>query len=206
MRSLRSIAYRARPLAFVVCLALVGCSALMTKVGGGMTPELRRNGVAARAQVLEIWDTGWTINDDPVIGMRVRVQPSDRPPFEARIEKTTVSRIAVAQFQPGAVIPVRFDPKDPTAIAVDPDGAVAEQDDDDESGETAASATGNPYRDHFEQAQVVGASVLPPPPSPELYLGTADEAADTQTLFENHYTLIGSASVHRASDPQQALD
>ncbi len=87
-----------------------------------MTPELRQSGVAASAQILEIWDTGWTINDDPVIGMRVRVQAPDRPDFEATIAKTTVSRIAVAQFQPGAVIPVRFDATNPSIVAVDPEG------------------------------------------------------------------------------------
>ncbi len=111
-----------RLLAGVACLSLVGCSAFMRSVGGGMTPELRQSGVAASAQILEIWDTGWTINDDPVIGMRVRVQAPDRPDFEATIAKTTVSRVAVAQFQPGAVIPVRFDATNPSVVAVDPEG------------------------------------------------------------------------------------
>ena len=98
----RPVARAVRGLALLASLSLVGCSGLMHAFGGGMTPELQQDGVSATAQILEIWDTGWTINDDPVIGMRVRVQAPDRPDFEATIAKTTVSRIAVAQFQPGA--------------------------------------------------------------------------------------------------------
>ena len=75
--------------------------------------------------------------------MKVLVRPPDRPDFEATIEKTTVSRIALAQFQPGAVVPVRFDPQNPALVAVDPDG--------DPSAESVASS-GNPYRDRYERA------------------------------------------------------
>lgn len=100
-------------------LTLAGCSSMVTHFGGGVTPELQQNGVVARATIQEIWDTGWTVNDNPVIGMKVLVQPSDRPAFTATIEKTTISRIAIPQFQPGNVVPVRYDPNKPVLIAVD---------------------------------------------------------------------------------------
>ncbi len=193
----RSTARGVRPFAFVACLGLVGCSALMTRVGGGMTPELQQSGVPATAQILEVWDTGWTINDNPVIGMRVRVEPPDRPAFEARIEKTTISRIAVPQFQPGAEIPVRFDPRNPGVVAVDPEGS---------SSQASTPSTGNPYRDRFERTEMAGAAFLPPPATPQIYLGTADAVTDVQTLLENEYVLLGGSSVRNASDPQQALD
>lgn len=98
---------------------LAGCSSMVTHFGGGVTPELQQNGVVARATIQEIWDTGWTVNDNPVIGMKVLVQPSDRPAFTATIEKTTISRIATPQFQPGNTVPVRYDPNNPALIAVD---------------------------------------------------------------------------------------
>src|SRR6188768_2769037 len=100
MNEIRSLSRLIRPLAVLACLGLAGCSSLR----GGMPKELRQNGVPASATILEIWDTGWTMNDNPVIGMKVHVQPDDRPAFEATIGKTTVSRIALAQFQPGNVI------------------------------------------------------------------------------------------------------
>jgi hypothetical protein len=111
-----------RILAVVATALLAACASMMQSFGGGMTDELRANGVLARAEILEIWDTRWTINDDPVIGMLVRVAAVDRLPFEARIEKTTISRLAVPQFHPGNVVLVRYDPERPEVIAVD-DGA-----------------------------------------------------------------------------------
>ncbi len=191
------IARLVRPLALLACLSVVGCSGLMHAFGGGMTPELQQSGVFATAQILEIWDTGWTINDDPVIGMRVRVQPSDRPDFEATIQKTTVSRIAVAQFQPGAVIPVRFDPSNPALVAVDPSGRPSE---------ASTPSSGNPYRDRFERSEMAGAVFLPPPATPQLYLGTGDMTTDLQTLFENEYAMLGGSSVRNATNPEQALE
>ncbi len=179
----------------LVCLSLAGCTSMLTHFGGGVTDELQKNGVLASARIEEIWDTGWTINDNPVIGMKVLVLPADRPAFTATIEKTTVSRIAIPQFQPGNAVPVRFDPNNPAAIAVDY-GAPA----------PPTGATGNPYRDRFEAATLVGANFLPAPDTPELYLGTGDSAADVAALYENNYALLGASRVEHGSDPRQALD
>ncbi len=187
----------ARVFSSLSLLALLGCTSFMTSVGGGLTPELQQGGVSATAQILEIWDTGWTLNDNPVIGMRVMVQAPDRPAFEATIDKTTVSRIAIPQFQPGAVIPVRFDPNNPAMVAVDPGGG---------SSEASRPSTGNPYRDHFERTEIVGAVFLPPPAAPQIYLGTADMTTDVQTLLENEYVLIGGSSVRNATNPEQAIE
>lgn len=197
MNGVRLWALAANLAAALTCLILAGCSGFLTSVGGGMTPELERSGVAAPAEILEVWDTGWTVNDSPVIGMKVRVRPAGRPEFEATIEKTTISRIAVPQFQPGNLIPVRFDPQNPASIAVDPDG--------DPTAESAPSS-GNPYRDRFERAEIVGANYLPPPAEPAIYLGTADLRTDIQTLFENGYALLGGSGVRNATNPELALE
>lgn len=195
MRVLRSRSRVVRPLAALAVLSLAGCSGLVTAFGGGMSDELRQKGVSAPAQILEIWDTGWTVNDNPVIGMKVRVRPSDRPPFEATIEKTTISRIAIPQFQPGNALFVRFDPNNPKEIAVDFEGPAQ-----------PAVSTGNPYRDRFVPATNLGAGFLPPPPVPRIYLGTGDSGADAQALYENDYALLGASGVGNAPGPQQALD
>lgn len=195
MKGIRSLSQVVRPLVILACLGLAGCSGALAGLGVGMSKELQQNGISAPAKILEIWDTGWTINDNPVIGMKVQVQPADRPVFEATIKKTAISRIAVPQFQPGNVIPVRFDPKDPTVVAVDFEGPAR-----------PTSASGNPYHDRFARASPLGAVFLPPPDSPLLYLGTADSAADTLALFENDYAPLGVSSVVDGSNPQQALD
>ena len=101
----------------VVCMGLTGCFG--TYFGTTMPRNLQEHGIAAKATILQIWDTGWTVNDNPVVGMRVKVQPADRPAFESTIKRYAISRLEVAQVQPGRIIPVRFDPNDPTAVAVD---------------------------------------------------------------------------------------
>jgi hypothetical protein len=101
----------------MICLGLTGCFG--TFFGTTMPKNLQEHGIAAKATILQIWDTGWTVNDDPVIGMRVEVQPSDRPAFESTIKRYIISRLEVPLFQAGRVIQVRFDPNDLTSVAVD---------------------------------------------------------------------------------------
>jgi hypothetical protein len=101
----------------MVCIGLSGCFG--TYFGTEMPKNLQQHGIAAKATILQIWDTGWTVNDDPVIGMRVEVQPDDRPAFESTIKRYIISRLEVPQFQAGRVLQVRFDPNDLTAVAVD---------------------------------------------------------------------------------------
>ena len=103
-----------------LCFGLTGC--IGQYFGTTMPDALRQHGIAASATILDIWDTGWTVNDNPAIGMHVEVHPTDRPAFRATIEKYLVSRIALPQVQPGATIQVRFDPNNPSVVAVD-DGA-----------------------------------------------------------------------------------
>ena len=101
----------------LICFALGGCFG--TFFGTTMPANLRAHGVSAQATILEIRDTGWSVNNDPVVAMRVQVQPPDGAAFEATIKRYVISRIAAAQPRIGQVIRVRFDPGDPTVVAVD---------------------------------------------------------------------------------------
>jgi membrane-associated protease RseP (regulator of RpoE activity) len=108
-------------------VALTGCLAgMINEHFSGMTKDLQEHGVSAEATILKIWDTGWTVNNSPVIGMQVEVRPPDGPAFEATIKKTMISRIDLPQFQPGKVVPVLYDPKDLAVVAVDFGGEAAE--------------------------------------------------------------------------------
>ncbi|MDR3387859.1 MAG: hypothetical protein P4L92_12480 [Rudaea sp.] len=98
-------------------LALAGC--LGSFFGTSMPANLREHGVAATATIVDIWDTGWSVNDEPVVGMHVQVQPPDGAAFQATIKRYVISRIAAAQPRPGQVIAVRFDPADPGIVAID---------------------------------------------------------------------------------------
>ena len=80
-------------------------------------PAAIKNGVEAEAEILKVWDTGTTINDDPQIGMLLKVRPSLAAPFEAEA-KTLVSRLNAALVQPGVTARVVYDPKKPKRIQV----------------------------------------------------------------------------------------
>jgi hypothetical protein len=165
----------------------------MFDTGMSEANDLQRVGVPAQAQILSIGETGLTVNDNPVITLDVEVRPADRPPYRGTIKRLLVSRLEVPQFQPGRVIPVRFDPRDPSRVSFD-------------LGPPKAAKTGDPFVDHFTPSQAtLGSPLVTPPPAPALYRGGDDEAGDTRALVENNYLLLGtSAFTGGAADPRQA--
>ena len=68
-----------------------------------------KQGRQAEAEILKIWDTGTTINDNPVVGFRLEVRPITGAPFTADTERL-VSRLRVHEFKPGMTVKVRYDP------------------------------------------------------------------------------------------------
>ena len=157
--------------------------------------DLETTGIQAEAEILAISSTGIDVNDDPVVSLKVRVRPKDGEPYEATIKRLLISRLDVPQFQPGAVIRVRFDAKNPTRVTADI------------TPREAAGKSGNPYRDGFTPAKTVGIRVLQPPAQPEVYLGGPDQTVDFQILLENGYAPLGFSEVESGgSDPRQAVD
>jgi hypothetical protein len=109
----------ALPAFLMLLILLAGCGVVDRMSGTAVAKELQERGVAAPAAILRLWDTGITVNQDPVVGLEVEVRPADRPPYKATIAKSLISRLDIPRFQPGQVIPVRFDPQDPTRVAID---------------------------------------------------------------------------------------
>jgi hypothetical protein len=86
--------------------------------GVALTRELQQTGEPGTALVLRIDDTGMTLNDDPVALLRLEVHPRQGDAYEATA-KVLIPRLHVPQFQPGATVPVRVDPRDKMRVAVD---------------------------------------------------------------------------------------
>ncbi|RPI29041.1 MAG: hypothetical protein EHM70_16080 [Chloroflexota bacterium] len=76
-----------------------------------------KGGEPAAATVLKVWDTGTTINDDPLVGLLLEVRPLGMSPYQAEA-KTIVSRLEIAMVRPGVTAQVKYDPKKPSKIAV----------------------------------------------------------------------------------------
>lgn len=106
------------------CLAALlllgtGCAMIDRMSGVADTKTLQETGVAAQGVIVRIWDTGITVNDDPVIGMEVEVYSAEGEPWLATIPKSLISRLDIPRFQPGEIVHIRFDPQDRSRVGLD---------------------------------------------------------------------------------------
>jgi hypothetical protein len=79
--------------------------------------HLATNGRPGSATITAIRDTGITINDNPTVELDLSVSLDGGEPY-AVTHRQTISRIAIASFQPGATVPVRIDPADRTSLMI----------------------------------------------------------------------------------------
>jgi hypothetical protein len=84
--------------------------------GNKKKKNILETGVQARAIVVNVADTGMTINNNPRVALTLQVQPEGQAPFEAQ-KKVTVSRVAIPSI--GDTYWVRFDPSDTSEVEFD---------------------------------------------------------------------------------------
>ncbi len=89
------------------------------KVGAMSAPnrELLATGESAQATIVNLWDTGTTVNDNPLVGLLLEVRPTSRPPYQVKTS-LLISRLQIPQYQPGRVLAVKVDPKNPEKVAI----------------------------------------------------------------------------------------
>jgi hypothetical protein len=102
----------------LIAFTMSGCAAVDRWSGVSQAKELQKNGEVAQATILKIWDTGMTVNDDPVVGFLLEVQPENKESYQAET-KLRISRLHIPMIQPGATIQVRYDPVQPTRVSLD---------------------------------------------------------------------------------------
>jgi hypothetical protein len=85
--------------------------------GAKQTRELLMTGVPAQARILQLGETGMYVNNQPAVDILMEVQPHDRPPYQVQT-RMVVSMIRLASIQPGNIVPVKYDPNDPTKVAI----------------------------------------------------------------------------------------
>ena len=93
---------------------------VLRKVFSGISQNktLLASGEPAQATVLQLWDTGVSLNDNPQVGLLLEVRPQHRPAYQVQT-KSFISRLKVSQVQTGAVLAVKVDPTDPAKVALD---------------------------------------------------------------------------------------
>lgn len=90
----------------VSMLALIG-SPLLSFFSNN---SLRKNGRKGEATILDLQETGTTVNNSYLVHFELEVHPMGGPPFTASTEQL-VNRLEIPQFQPGTRVPVRYDSK-----------------------------------------------------------------------------------------------
>ena len=73
--------------------------------------------ILAQATILNMWDTGVTLNDNPQVGLLLEVHPAGAQPFQVQT-KSLVSRLKIPMVQIGNVVPVKYDPRDPSKVVL----------------------------------------------------------------------------------------
>ncbi len=98
----------------VIAIVVIFFVVRMTR---GLSAGSVKNGVTAQATIVRTWDTGTTINDNPVVGFALNVTPSTEPAFQTEM-KQIVSRIQIGAFLPGATVQVMYDPSDHKKVKI----------------------------------------------------------------------------------------
>ncbi len=82
-----------------------------------ITNRLSKTGINTTAKIMEVSDTGVTVNNAPQIKMLLEVYPPNGQPYLVET-KQLISRLQTSMFQPGGVIPVLIDPEDKDLVSL----------------------------------------------------------------------------------------
>ncbi|HYO89219.1 MAG TPA: DUF3592 domain-containing protein [Candidatus Limnocylindrales bacterium] len=86
--------------------------------GGKDAQRIAANGVAGQGRILGVRQTGTYINNNPVADIMLEIHPANgQPPYQTTVRRT-VSLFQISQFQQGSVLPVKFDPADPSQVVL----------------------------------------------------------------------------------------
>lgn len=83
-----------------------------------------KTGVSAPAVIIDVADTGTTMNESPQVRLTLQVTPAGRPPFQA-VTTTFVGRLQIGMIVPGASVTVKYDPNDISKVAIESLGSPA---------------------------------------------------------------------------------
>ena len=84
-------------------------------IANARNASFARAGIDAKGVILSAEQTGTYVNELPQIALRIRVERSDRPPYEVE-HRTVVSLMSMAGLQPGAILDIKVSPRNPDRI------------------------------------------------------------------------------------------
>lgn len=80
--------------------------------------RIATTGMHGQGRILAVRQTSVMINNQPVVDIDLEVHPANsQPPYRTTVRRV-VSLFQIAQFQQGAVLPLKFDPADPSQVVL----------------------------------------------------------------------------------------
>ena len=83
----------------------------------GQDRSIIENGIAARAKILSVRQTGLMLNYQPQVEFQLQVYPPSGMSYLAKV-KAVIGLVNIPQFQPGVELPVKIHPTDQTKVAL----------------------------------------------------------------------------------------
>jgi|WetSurMetagenome_2_1015567.scaffolds.fasta_scaffold833927_2 hypothetical protein len=112
---------------FLIIMLLGICVGVVPIVWGLFKNDnVLKHGVAATAKIISVTDTGRRHNHNPIVKITLAVTDASGKNFEAEVTKP-VSPVYLPRYQPGATVPVKYDPKKPKNVAINREEANAEK-------------------------------------------------------------------------------
>ena len=147
-----------------------------------MDSGLRRSGVPAQAEILEI--KGNRVGDydsaaPAPMRFRLRIHPKDADPVEAEVKQLVPINLAY-HLEPGAWIPVVHDPADPSKVAVDLAG-------ESDAAQAELERTRSAYQDYIETVKRTTGEDLT---QPATQADVTDALRTAQQLAEQNAALM----------------
>ncbi len=87
----------------------------------GQDHGIIENGIAARAKILSVRQTGVMLNYQPQVEFQLEVYPPSGMSYLAKV-KAIIGLVSIPQFQPGVELPVMIHPMDQTKVVLVPQG------------------------------------------------------------------------------------
>lgn len=89
--------------------------------GSSDRERILKEGKSAKAKIIKLDESGEavvTVNDQPFVDLTLEIYDGDKKPYQAKIQ-TILSRLAIPQFQPGNMLRVKIDKKNPQNVVID---------------------------------------------------------------------------------------
>jgi len=77
--------------------------------GSIQNARIRKNGRPGKAKIVALYETGTTINHQPVVGFELEVRSEYGEIFQAKTEQL-ITRLNIPAYQPGTEVNVKYDP------------------------------------------------------------------------------------------------